>query len=73
MPILGWTRTDLEYRLSGGSKAMRFDHIAFAAFEIHILKRPGAAGQRELSRRECGRNIIAGLPGAEEGESRIRP
>ena len=83
MPVLDWTRTDLEYPLADGSKALRFDFIAFAAFELHILQRPGA--QQDYSAEEqqqaadyfaamsaeqiekLTRNIIAGLPGAEEG------
>lgn len=83
MPVLDWTRTDLEYPLADGSRALRFDFIAFAVFELHILQRPGA--QQDYSAEEqqqaadyfaamsaeqiekLTRNIIAGLPGAEEG------
>ncbi|HEY5715712.1 MAG TPA: mannonate dehydratase [Psychromonas sp.] len=83
MPVLDWTRTDLEFELPDGSKALRFDQTAFAAFELHILKRPGAEivysedEQKQAKEyfdnmspaqiEKLTANIIAGLPGAEEG------
>ena len=41
MPVVDWCRTDLEWELPNGARAMRFDLARFAAFELHILKRPG--------------------------------
>lgn len=83
MPVLDWTRTSLDYELEGGAKALRFDFTAFAAFELFILKRPKAtslysdveqnAAQtyfnslNEADIKRLSNNIIAGLPGAEEG------
>ena len=43
MPVLDWTRTDLHWRRPTGARTMRFDMVDFAAFDIHLLQRPGAA------------------------------
>ena len=83
MPVLDWTRTDLAFEVEDGSRALRFDVTAFAAFELYLLKRPGAlASYSEEEKMEAMEylgnlsdddkqklvnNIIAGLPGAEEG------
>lgn len=83
MPVLDWTRTDLAYEVEDGSLALRFDEIALATFDIHILKRGAAKADydssileqaeayfKELTQEqqiELERSIIKGLPGAEEG------
>ncbi len=43
MPVLDWVRTNLHYTLSSGGEVMYFDFPTFIAFDVFILKRPGAA------------------------------
>lgn len=85
MPVIDWTRTDLAYELPDGAKCLRFDAVAFAAFDLFILQRDGAEASYSAAEIEAARaahaamsdadiakltaNIIAGLPGAEESYS----
>ncbi|KAH8046150.1 D-mannonate dehydratase [Aureococcus anophagefferens] len=42
MPVVDWTRTDLEFPWADGSKALAFDALDFAAFDVCGLERAGA-------------------------------
>ncbi|WP_112322074.1 mannonate dehydratase [Oceanibium sediminis] len=85
MPVLDWTRTDLTHRRPNGARCMRFDLVDFAAFDICVLQRAGAAGDfpealveqaraRNAAMSDAYRaalmaNIVMGLPGANQNLS----
>lgn len=83
MPVVDWTRTNLQYELEDGARALAFDYSEFIAFDLFMLKREGAAdgyGEEQIRKAKqkyesmgdeqkyvIQKNIIAGLPGAQEG------
>lgn len=86
MPVVDWTRTDLHYRMPHSGYALRFDAVDFAAYDLFVLKRPGATRDysnaqaaaaedrlKTLSEDEMAkveRNLIAGLPATERAYTR---
>ena len=68
MPVLDWARTDLHYANVRGTESMHFDYDRFAAFDIHILRRPGAAGDYPSEVCERAAALAAGMSAAEREE-----
>jgi len=82
MPVLDWMRTDINYEMPDKSRALYFEKAAFIAFDIFLLKRPGAANNyctaeidqatkkladlTEAQKEILYTNALLGLPGSEE-------
>jgi len=82
MPVLDWTRTNLDFRLPNGASALRYHASAVAAFDLYILERENAVndftpeqqqqaksyldGLSDEKNEQLTRTIMAGLPGTDE-------
>lgn len=82
MPVLDWTRTHLDYRLSNNASALRYHAPALAAFDLYILERDGAENDFTPEQQTAAKayldsispeekdllknTILAGLPGTDE-------
>ena len=86
MPVVDWTRTDLRWETATGGLALRFDMVAFVAYDVFVLERRDAArnysaalvteaetrleSMRPDQIERLERTVIAGLPGAEAAHDR---
>jgi mannonate dehydratase len=82
MPVLDWTRSDIDYRLPNNASALRFHAPAWRAFDLYILKRPGASKEFTAEEQQIAKqyldslsaeeialltnNMMAGLPGTKD-------
>ena len=82
MPVLDWSRTDLRVEYKDGSITTKFEANVFAAFDLFIVKRPGAEknysidqikkaeqyyrSMNEEQKKQLVQTILLGLPGSLE-------
>lgn len=82
MPVLDWTRTHLDYRLSNSASALLYNAPALAAFDLYILERENAFNEFSAEQQAAAKHyldglgdedrtpltntILAGLPGTDE-------
>jgi mannonate dehydratase len=81
MPVLDWLRTDIDHTLPNGAKALFFERLSFVAFDLFLLKRPGAANDyaegeiaearthfnnlTQEQKEKLFKNALLGLPGSD--------
>ncbi|HWU64315.1 MAG TPA: mannonate dehydratase [Ensifer sp.] len=68
MPVVDWTRTELDYEIETGATAMRFDHERFAAFDLHVLQRAVAEAEYSAEDRARARTVYESMSEAEIAE-----
>jgi len=82
MPVLDWTRTNLDFRLPNNASALKYNPAAVAAFDLYILERPEAFDEHTPQQQQEAKayldgiskeekellinTIMAGLPGTTE-------
>jgi mannonate dehydratase len=82
MPVLDWLRTNVSYELPNGATALYFERLAFVAFDLFLLQRPGAekdytaneiekakqkfASMTEVEKKRVFNNAMLGLPGSDD-------
>lgn len=65
MPVVDWTRTDLDYKLPSGATCLRFDADKFAAFDLFLLEREGAEAEYDAPARARAKAAFAAMSAQE--------
>lgn len=87
MPVLDWSRTNLDYKVQDGSSSLKYEYHKFAAFDLFILKREQAKNDYSTSIKDAAKayfdslsqdeveelksTILLGLPGSLEAYSML--
>lgn len=66
MPVLDWTRTNLDFRLSNNASALRYHFLAVAAFDLYILEREGAFKDFSREQQKAAKTYLDGLTASEK-------
>ena len=61
MPIVDWIRTDLNYKLSDGSIALKYNYLHMCIFEIFILKLKGAEDRYSSKDISTAKNLLKNM------------
>ncbi|HQU83495.1 MAG TPA: mannonate dehydratase [Pyrinomonadaceae bacterium] len=79
MPVNDWTRTDIDYPMQNGARALYFNWVDLAVFDVHLLKRKNAeddysveilqkaeekfASMSEAEKEKLCATVMFGIPG----------
>lgn len=61
MPVLDWTRTNLDYKLHDQTSALEYNPLALAAFDLYLLKRKEAKNEYDDLTRQKAKDLLNNL------------
>ena len=61
MPVLDWTRTNLDFRLANNASALRYEARALHAFDLYILQRPEAFDEFTPEQQKAAKEYLDNL------------
>ena len=66
MPVLDWSRTELEHSMPDGSTGLFFEKAAFAAFDLYLLKRSQATDDYSAAEQQAAAARLAAMSNADQ-------